>query len=128
MPIDFDDNWPEMNQRPTAAFLHGVSVAPHSLSLGLPRVVAFPLLLFDRSDSNSKAALFFFPEQRLLGSSGVPCQQSAVARVKAAHSKGNRQVRLPFYGFPMVILAQKAAFGTKLVAAGREPAGIPALT
>ena len=46
-----------------------------------------------------------------------------------AQSKGNRQVRLPFYGFPtgMVILAQKATFGTKLVAAGRGPAGTPAL-
>ena len=46
-------------------------------------------------------------------------------------------MRLPVYGLPMVILAQKAAFGMKLVAAagagagtvaaGREPAGIPAL-
>ena len=33
-------------------------------------------------------------------------------------------MRLPFYGLPVVILAQKAAFGAKLVAAGREPAGI----
>ena len=47
--------------------------------------------------------------------------------IKVAHSKGNRQGRLPFHGFPMVILAQKAAFGTKLAAAGRGPAGIPAL-
>ena len=44
-------------------------------------------------------------------------------------------MRLPVYGLPMVILAQKAAFGMKLVvaagagiiAAGRAPAGIPAL-
>ena len=36
-------------------------------------------------------------------------------------------MRLPFYGLPMVILAQKAAFGAKLVAAGREPAGITTL-
>ena len=50
-----------------------------------------------------------------------------LAAVKVAHSKGNRQVRLPFYGFPMVLLAQKATFGTKLVAAGRGPAGTPAL-
>jgi hypothetical protein len=49
-----------MNLRPAAAFLHGVSIAPRSSGLGLPRVIAFPLLLFDRPDSNSKAALFFF--------------------------------------------------------------------
>ena len=60
MPIDFDGNWLEMNVRPTAAFLYGISVAPRSSGLGLPRVVAFPLLLFDRPDSNSKATRFFF--------------------------------------------------------------------
>ena len=49
-------------------------------------------------------------------------------------------MRLPVYGLPMVILAQKAAFGMQLVVVvgagttgscwavhGREPAGIPAL-
>jgi hypothetical protein len=36
VPIDFDGNWPEMNLRPTVAFLHGVSIVPRSLGLGLP--------------------------------------------------------------------------------------------
>ena len=59
MPIDFDGNWPGMDLRPTAVLLHGVSVAPRSLVFGLPQFIAFPLLLFDCSNSNSKAALFF---------------------------------------------------------------------
>ena len=52
-----------MNLRPTAALLHGMSVAsvtPRSLGVGLPRVVAFPLLLFGCSDSNGEATLCFF--------------------------------------------------------------------
>jgi hypothetical protein len=44
VPIDFDGNLPEMNVRPTAASMHGISVSPRSLGFGLPRVVAFPLL------------------------------------------------------------------------------------
>jgi hypothetical protein len=60
VPIDFDGNWPEMNLRPTAASLHGMSISPRSLGLGLPRVVPFSLLLFDRLDSKIKATLFFF--------------------------------------------------------------------
>jgi hypothetical protein len=40
--------------------LHGMGISPRSLGLGPPRVIAFPLLLFDRSDSKSKATLSFF--------------------------------------------------------------------
>jgi hypothetical protein len=60
VPIDFDGNWPEMDLRPTSAPLHSVGAAPRSLGLGLPRVVAFLLLLlFNCPNSNSEAALFF---------------------------------------------------------------------
>jgi hypothetical protein len=59
VPIDFDGNWPEMNLRPSAAFLRGVSVSPLSLGLGLPRVVAFPLLLLNSTNSDLEATRLF---------------------------------------------------------------------
>jgi hypothetical protein len=44
-----DGNWPEMNLRPAAAFLHGaVSVSLLSPNLAPPRVIAFFLWLLDR--------------------------------------------------------------------------------
>jgi hypothetical protein len=53
VPIDFDGNWPEMNLRPTAALLRDISVAPRSFGIAPPRVIAFPLLLFDSSNSDN---------------------------------------------------------------------------
>ena len=59
VPIDFDGNWPETNLRPSAAFLHGASVSPLRSGLGLPRVVAFPLLLLNNTNSGLEATHLF---------------------------------------------------------------------